>query len=188
MDYYNSFVIHPMLVDLLASLKTKPATKYNQKGYGVESAYQQAVKRMVRYSEFLERLIAPDGTFPAFGRSITYRSAAFQALAQTALMQQLPEWVLPAQVRCALTKVHYNLYDGNQNFDAKGWLVLGFNGHQPMVADQYTSTGSLYMATLSFLPLGLPVNDPFWTDPAADWTGKKVWSGQPVKKDYKVDY
>ncbi|HUN02175.1 MAG TPA: DUF2264 domain-containing protein, partial [Niabella sp.] len=34
MDYYNSFVIHPMLVDLLASLKTKPATKYNQKGYG----------------------------------------------------------------------------------------------------------------------------------------------------------
>jgi hypothetical protein len=188
MDYYNSFVIHPMLVDLLASLKTKPATKYNQKGYGVESAYQQAVKRMVRYSEFLERLIAPDGTFPAFGRSITYRSAAFQALAQTALMHQLPEWVLPAQVRCALTKVHYNLYDGNQNFDAKGWLVLGFNGHQPMVADQYTSTGSLYMATLSFLPLGLPVNDPFWTDPAADWTGKKVWSGQPVKKDYKVDY
>jgi len=44
------------------------------------------------------------------------------------------------------------------------------------------------MATLSFLPLGLPANDPFWTDPAADWTSKKAWSGQPLKKDYKVDY
>ncbi|WP_081151493.1 SBBP repeat-containing protein [Niastella vici] len=24
--------------------------------------------------------------------------------------------------------------------------------------------------------------------PAADWTSKKAWSGQPVKKDYKVEY
>ena len=48
------------------------------------------------------------------------------------------------------------MYEGNQNFDKDGWLVLGFNGHQPECADGYTSTGSLYMATLSFLPLGLP--------------------------------
>ncbi len=188
MDYYNSFVIHPMLVDLLASLKTTPVTKYKQKGYNVEEAYQQALKRMVRYSEFSERIISPGGSFPAFGRSVTYRTAAFQALAQTALMHQLPEWVSPAQVRGALTSVFFNMYDGHQNFDKKGWLVLGFNGHQPMMADQYTSTGSLYMATLGFLPLGLPVDDKFWTDPPADWTGKKAWAGQSVKKDYKVEY
>ncbi len=188
MDYYNSYVIHPMLVDLLGSLKTKPVTKYNQKGYNVGEAYDQSVKRMVRYAEYLERIIAPDGTYPAYGRSVTYRTAAFQALAQTALMKQLPEWVSPAQVRCALTKVFYNMYEGNQNFDSKGWLVLGFNGHQPMMADQYTSTGSLYMATLGFLPLGLPATDKFWTDAAADWTTKKAWNGKPVKKDYKVEY
>ena len=57
-----------------------------------------------------------------------------------------------------------------------------------MVADTYTSTGSLYLATLGFLPLGLPASDPFWSLPAADWTSKKAWSSQPLKKDYKVDY
>ena len=80
------------------------------------------------------------------------------------------------------------MYDNTANFDSNGWLVLGFNGQQSMIADQYTSTGSLYMATLSFLPLGLPATNSFWTDAPADWTSKKAWSGQPTKKDYKVDY
>lgn len=188
MDYYNSYVIHSMLTDLLETLKTRPSGKYRQKHYNTTEAYEQALKRMVRHAEFLERIIGPDGTYPAFGRSVTYRTAAFQALGHTALLHKLPEWVSPAQVRCALTRVFYNMYEGNQNFDAKGWLVLGFNGHQPMMADQYTSTGSLYIATLGFLPLGLPAGDPFWSAPAADWTAKKAWSGQAVKKDYKVEY
>ena len=180
LDYYNSYVIHPMLVDLLGVLLEKKWVSQND--------YDLAVKRMVRNSEFLERIIAPDGTYPAMGRSITYRTGAFQVLSQVALMQQLPEHIAPAQVRCALTKVIHNFYDGNQNFDSNGWLVLGFNGHQPMVADTYTSTGSLYMATLGFLQLGLPADNRFWTDPPADWTSKKAWAGLPLKKDYKVEY
>ncbi len=180
MDYYNSFVIHPMLIDLLKVAVDKKISK--------KEDYDVALKRMVRYAEFLERLISPEGTFPLFGRSITYRTGAFQALAQTALMEKLPEFIEPAQVRCGLTKVMHNMFDDNANFDANGWLVLGFNGHQPMVADYYTSTGSLYLATLGFLPLGLPATNKFWTDAPADWTSKKAWSGQPLKKDYKVDY
>lgn len=180
MDYYNSFVIHPMLVDMLKICA--------EKKFSTQEEYETAVKRMVRYSEFLERLISPEGTFPAFGRSITYRTAAFQALAQTALMEKLPEHVSPAQVRCGLTKIMHNLFDHTANFDKNNWLILGFNGAQPMIADQYTSTGSLYLATLGFLPLGLPANNHFWTDAAADWTAKKAWSGQPTKKDYKVEY
>lgn len=117
--------------------------------------------RMVRHAEFCERIIGPDGTYPALGRSVTYRSAAFQSLADVALREKLPVHLKPAQVRCALTAVHRNLYEGNQNFDESGWLVLGFNGHQPEAADGYTSTGSLYMATLSFLPLGLPADNAF---------------------------
>lgn len=186
LDYYNSYVMHPMLVDLLEALKTKSPVQKD--GYNINEAYEQAVKRMVRHAEFLERIISPEGTYPVFGRSVTYRTAAFQALAQTALMHQLPSHIKPAQVRCALTKVFYNMYNGNQNFDAKGWLVLGFNGHQPAMADVYTSTGSLYIATLGFLPLGLPPTDAFWKDAPADWTSKKAWAGQPVKKDYKVEY
>jgi hypothetical protein len=103
-------------------------------------------------------------------------------------MEKLPEYILPAQVRCALTKVMHNMFDGSQNFDSNGWLLLGFNGSQPMVADTYTSTGSLYLCTLGFLALGLPAENSFWSAPPADWTSKKAWSGQPVKKDYKVDW
>ncbi|QNK61602.1 DUF2264 domain-containing protein [Pedobacter sp. PAMC26386] len=180
MDYYNSYVIHTMLVDLLKILADHKKAAVTD--------YDQALKRMVRYSEYLERVISPEGTYPAYGRSITYRTAAFQALAQTALMEKLPAHVKPAQVRCGLTKVIHNMFDGNQNFDEKGWLVLGFNGHQPAIADYYTSTGSLYMATLGFLTLGLPANNEFWTAPAAPWTSLKAWTGEEVVKDYKVEY
>ena len=180
MDYYNSYVIHPMLVDFFKVLLDKKKIKIEE--------YETAVKRMVRYSEFSERFIAPDGTYHAFGRSITYRTAAFQALAQTALMEKLPEYVAPAQVRCALSAVMHRMYDNCNNFDNNGWLILGFCGHQPMIADYYTSTGSLYMATLGFLTLGLPADNKFWTDPATDWTSKKAWSSQPFKKDYHVEY
>lgn len=185
MDYYNSYVIHPMLVDLLGVLSN---SKYQGGHYADHKEYEIALKRMIRHAEFLERIISPEGTYPAFGRSITYRTAAFQALAQVALMEKLPEEITPAQVRCALTKVFYNMYDGDQNFDSRGWLVLGFNGHQPTIADVYTSTGSLYMATLGFLPLGLPASNRFWTDAPADWTSRKAWKGLPVRKDYKVEW
>jgi hypothetical protein len=180
MDYYNSYVIHPMFVDILKVLVQKDLAK--------EEDYNQALKRMVRFAEFQERIISPEGTYPPFGRSITYRTGAFQALSQIALMEQLPQYILPAQVRCGLTKAMHNMFDSSNNFDANGWLVLGFNGHQPEVADTYTSTGSLYMATLGFLALGLPATNAFWSAPAADWTSKKAWNGQPFKKDYHVDY
>jgi hypothetical protein len=180
MDYYNSFVIQPMLVDLYAVLLQHNKVK--------EAEYEQVLKRMVRHAEFQERIIGPDGSFPPFGRSITYRSGAFQLLAQTALFGKYPERVTPGQVRSAMTAMLQKLFLNCNNFNDSGWLVLGFCGSQPTVADYYTSTGSLYMATLSFLPLGLPATDPFWTEPATDWTSKKAWSSQPFKKDYKVDY
>ncbi|SHG44316.1 hypothetical protein SAMN05443549_10483 [Flavobacterium fluvii] len=180
LDYYNSYVIHPMLVDFFKVLSDKKRVKTED--------YELALKRMIRYSEFSERFISPEGTYPAFGRSSTYRTAAFQALGQVALMEKLPEYIEPAQVRCALTAVMHRMYDQCNNFDSNGWLVLGFCGSQPTIADGYTSTGSLYMATLGFLPLGLPADNKFWTDPAADWTSKKAWSSQAFKRDYHVDY
>lgn len=180
MDYYNSFVIHPMLVDLQKVLVEKKLAQ--------QQDYDLSLQRMIRHAEFLERIISPEGTYPAFGRSITYRTATFQVLAQVALMEKLPAHITQAQVRCALTAVIDKMYTGKQNFDSDGWLVLGFNGHQPMIADQYTSTGSLYINTIGFLTLGLPTNHAFWTDEAAEWTSKKAWKGEPVKKDYKVEY
>ncbi|ALL06803.1 hypothetical protein AQ505_15680 [Pedobacter sp. PACM 27299] len=179
-DYYNSYVIHPMLVDFFKVLSDKKRINTEM--------YETAVKRMVRYSEFSERIIGPDGTYPPMGRSVTYRTAAFQALGQVALMGKLPAQISPAQVRSGLTAVMHRMFEQCNNFDKAGWLVLGFCGAQPGIADSYTSTGSLYMATLGFLPLGLPADNEFWTAPAADWTAKKAWSGQPFKKDYHVEY
>ncbi|MCF8715613.1 DUF2264 domain-containing protein [Joostella atrarenae] len=178
-DYYNSYVMHPMFVEVLEVMKDFDNS--------YEEDYNTAVKRMVRYAELQERMISPEGTFPVIGRSITYRTAAFQVLAMAAQRDILPEIVSPAQVRCALTEITKNLLVDDV-FDDNDWLLLGFRGHQPEIADYYTSTGSLYMTTLSFLPLGLPSDHEFWSAEDEEWTSKKAWQGKSVKKDYKVKY
>jgi hypothetical protein len=174
-DYYNDYVIQPMLVDMLGVLL--------KKGMCYQNEYDDALKRIIRHSEVIERYISPEGTYPVVGRSTPYRTAVFQSLGLVSLMHMLPEYIKPSQVRCALTKVFHNMYDGNQNFDDNGWLVLGFNGHQPEIADDYTSTGSLYMATLGFLPLGLSADDAFWTDAPEPWTSVKAWNGMKFRHD-----
>jgi hypothetical protein len=179
-DYYNAFVIHSMMVDVLE--------KYTQAGYMKVTDYETAVKRMQRYAVSLERMISPEGTFAPIGRSATYRIAAFQPLVHLALINKLPEEIKPAQVRCALTAVMKRMFEAPGTFDEKGWLQLGFCGHQPMMADTYTSTGSLYLCTAGFLATGLPADHLFWTDEAADWTAKKAWSGQAFSKNMYVDY
>ena len=72
----------------------------------------------------------------------------------------------------------------NRNFNEKGFLTLGFNGSQPHISDWYTNNGSLYMASLAFLPLGLPADHPFWTDAPQAWTSKKSWGGEEFPKDH----
>ena len=175
-DYYNSFVIHPMLVDVLAVC-------------GDEHAAWKAMRdtedtRARRYAAVLERLIAPDGSFPPLGRSIAYRCGAFHALAQSALLRKLPEEVAPAQAREALTAVIARTLDAPKTFDADGWLTIGLAGHQPQVGERYISTGSLYLCAMALLPLGLPESDAFWADPPRAWTARRAWAGEefPIDK------
>jgi hypothetical protein len=179
-DYYNGFVIHSMMVDI--------SDHYVKAGYAKISESETAIKRMQRHAAEQERLISPEGTFPPVGRSLTYRVGAFQTLAHAALLNKLPEELNPAQVRCALTAVMKKMFEAPGTFDTNGWLQLGFCGHQPDMADTYTSTGSLYLCTNGFLALGLPASHSFWADPAADWTSKKAWSGQTFLKDKSVDF
>jgi hypothetical protein len=189
-DYYNGYVIQPMLVDIQKVLLQKDRqTIYGSKPSTARTGeYDLAVKRMQRYSEFLERLISPEGTYPAFGRSVTYRVGAFQPLVQLALHDQLPEGITPAQVRSALTAVMKRMFGAPGVFTKDGWLQLGFAGHQPGLADYYSNSGSMYITSLGFLPLGLPASHPFWSGPFTDWTSRKAWGGQSFKKDYAVDY
>lgn len=177
-DYYNSFVIHPMLLDVLAVLK--------QKNDKFAATHATELQRARRYAAIQERLIAPDGTFPSVGRSTTYRFGAFHALAQIALMRQLPEPVKPAQVRSALTTVIRKMIQAPGTFDEHGWLQIGFYGHQPSLAEGYISTGSLYLCAVALLPLGLPPSDEFWSTPPARWTSQLIWSGESVPTDHAI--
>lgn len=175
-DYYGSFVIQPMNVEVLQLCvdKGRIASK---------SHLDKAIKRLIRHAYIQERLISPEGTFPVFGRSITYRAGALQVLSMTAWHQLLPSDVSEGQVRSALTAVLKNMFSVEGNFNEAGYLQLGFAGHQPEIADVYTNNGSLYLTSVGLLHLGLPADHSFWTAPAQDWTSKKAWTGQPFPRD-----
>ncbi len=177
-DYYNSFVIQPMLLDVLAVLRKQDAR------FG--PAYAVVLKRAKRHAEIQERLIAPDGTFPSIGRSMAYRFGAFQTLALIAWQRELPEKIKPAQVRGALTAVIRKMTEAPGTFDADGWLQIGFCGHQPALGETYISTGSLYLCSAGLLPLGLPPTDEFWSAPTARWTSQKLWMGENLPADHAM--
>ena len=176
MDYYNSYVIQPMFVEILEVLKDKKMTPV--------ATFDLALRRMQRYNYLLERMISPEATFPLIGRSITYRMGAFQTLALSAWKYGLPEGQTNGQVRNALTAVMKRMFSVEGNYDKDGFLRLGLIGHQPNISDSYTNGGSLYLTSLVFMPLGLPADHPFWTDPAEPWTSQKAWDSQPFPKDY----
>jgi hypothetical protein len=177
-DYYNSFVIQPMLVDIIEHVDTH---------YEDWAAMRKDIlTRAQRYAAVQERSISPEGTFPVIGRSLAYRFGAFQSLAQTALRRELPVGVSPSQVRCALSAMIRRLIEAPGTFDEEGWLTIGLCGHQPELGEPYISTGSLYLCSAVFLPLGLPADDAFWQDADAPWTSQKVWSGQTVAIDKAI--
>src|SRR5262249_4104441 len=132
-------------------------------------------ERAKRYAAVQERLIGPDGTFPPIGRSLAYRCGAFHLLAPSALRRALPDGVAPAPVRGALTAAIGRTLGAPATFDGDGWLRIGFCGHQPGVGESYISTGSLYLCSVALLPLGLPVGDPFWSDPPVPFTQQRAW-------------
>ena len=177
-DYYNSFVIHPMLLDVLDAC-AEDDTAWKDMRPRVE-------QRARRYAAVQERLIATDGSFPPIGRSLAYRCGAFHLLAQMALRRALPDGVAPAQVRGALTAVITRTLHAPDTFDREGWLQIGFCGHQPGIGEGYISTGSLYLCSVALLPLGLPATDEFWSAPAQRWTQARAWSGERVAIDHAL--
>ena len=176
-DYYNSFVIQPMLLACLAVVGGDEEWR---------SFAAEQTRRAVRYAVVQERLVAPDSSYPVIGRSITYRAGAFQTLAAMALAGKLPAQLPPAQVRSVLTAVQRRTLEAAGTFDKHGWLQIGLAGHQPHLGEPYISTGSLYLCSGALLPLGLPADDPFWTGDALPWTAQKAWGGADLPADHAV--
>ena len=179
MDYYNSYVIQPYLNNIIEAVNP------NDKSFNW--FLPQLEKISMRYAELQERSINPDGSFPVFGRSIVYRSGAFHHLADMVLRKKLPPSLKPGQVRAGLFAVIQKTLDAPGTFSDDGWLNIGLCGHQTEIADFYINTGSLYLCSTIFLPLGLPADDPFWTDRDEAWTSKKVWEGADVPADHSYD-
>lgn len=182
-DYYNSYVIQPMYVEVLQVMVDRKVRLSDKSLDDVQRELGRATGRMQRFGTILERFISPEGTFPVFGRSITYRTGVLQPLALLAWHDNLPENLSYGQVRAAMTAVMKRMYASDSNFNEKGFLTLGFTASQPNISDWYTNNGSMYMASLAFLPLGLPADHPFWTDAPQPWTSRKAWGGEDFPKD-----
>jgi hypothetical protein len=175
-DYYNSFVIQPMLEETSRIFAPYCDGKYKK-------LFSSAMKR---YAEIQERMIAPDGSYPATGRSITYRASAFQSLAHSAYRGELPKNLPAGQVRHALDLVIKKMMSAPTLFDENGFLTKGLYGKQESLTNYYTNTGSLYICLCVFLPLGLSAKNKFWTEPDKPTTWEKIWSGQDMPFDYCV--
>ena len=186
-DYYNSFVMQPMLIDVLKTIIKQDSAR-NISDSELKSKYKLVLKRAQRYAEIQEMLISPEGTYPVIGRSSAYRFGAFQLLSQIALMQKLPDIIKPQQVRAALYTLVKRQIEAPGTFDTNGWLQIGVYGHQPAMGEPYISTGSLYLCSEAFLMLGLPAENIFWQGKDEPWTSKKIWSGQNTKRDHAIGY
>ncbi|MFP4377002.1 MAG: DUF2264 domain-containing protein [Spirochaetales bacterium] len=183
-DYYNSFVIHPMLMDTLETVASLDP-------HWAELGAREAV-RFERAAVLQERMIAPDGTWPVVGRSTCYRCGAFQTLAQAALQGRLPESLPPGQVRGALSATIKSTFGEPGawragTFRADGFLRIGLSGHQPSLGEPYITTGSLYLASLVLLPLGLASDHAFWRDPESPWTSVRAFHlSQDLPADHAI--
>ena len=184
-DYYGSYVIHPFLVEILEVLVAANA-RFNS--LHAKDLLEQAYKRMQRFGESLERMIAPDGSYPPIGRSLTYRTAVFQPLGLLAWRRKLPKSLPEAQVRSATVAAQRAVFRHPTNFDAKGYLTIGFTGHQPGIADWYSNAGSMYLAAESLLALGLTPTDSYWASAGMPWTMRRAFGGEAFAKDYYVEY
>ena len=181
-DYYNSFVIHPMLLETLDALVRHDAQSPHAK------LYNEELRRAQRYAAVQERFISPEGTYPPIGRSLAYRYGAFHLLSKIALMEALPKELEPRQVRAALYAIIKKQTKAPGTFDAQGWLQIGLYGHQPGIGENYISTGSLYLCSEAFLILGLPPSHPFWQGTDLPWTTVKIWQGQNIQTDHAISH
>ena len=117
---------------------------------------------------------------------MSYRTGVFHALGLSCLLGLYNENIKPEQVRSALTTVIKRQYS-NENFDKNGWLKLGFKGHQKGIAEEYINTGSLYLCSTVFIPLGISEENRFWSAPYESWTSIKCWNGKNIKLEKPLD-
>ena len=119
------------------------------------------VRRRARaWLRFVAPLIADDGGFPRFGRSLGYRFAIAAPFAQAALLDIDP---LPPGVARSLAGriVGRALADGALD-PATDWFRIGVAGARPEVVEGYVSAGASAWAAHALVALAMPAGHSFW--------------------------
>jgi hypothetical protein len=155
MDYYNSIVIHPMLMDIL--ILTRADGRWVEREVPI-------LERAQRYAGFLLEMTGSSGQLPRLGRSLCYRTGLVHLLSYLSWGERLPNHMASNFVQNRLTQVIQAHLSHPQTYDKSGWLTIGFQGYELGLAESYISRGSLYAASFIFLPLGLGPHHPFWID------------------------
>lgn len=194
-DYYNSFVIHPLLLSTIHATTgddlsvEQPYPHLDTRHRGANVLLDRVLPRAQRYAEVLERMIAPDGTYPIIGRSMAYRFGCFHLLSHLALHQQLPDSLPPAQVRSALSAVIRRTVGSVTDiptspiFDANGFLEIGLVNQQPALGEHYINPGSCYLMSFILQPLGMRLTDAFWANSTTQFTSQRLWAGGDLPAD-----
>lgn len=100
-----------------------------------------------------------------FGRSLTYRFAFAGFWSAVAFTQvDLPSPLNDLGVVKGLLLRHFRWWsDQHDILNVDGCLNIGFTYQNYYMCEDYNSPQSVYWALKSFLALGLPHDDPFWT-------------------------
>jgi hypothetical protein len=178
-DYYNSYVIQPFFIEILKIFYS------NTKNDIVNDSINDAISRCTKHSEFLERIIGHDGSYPPLGRSVIYRFASFHLVSYCIYNETISERHSYGQLRNALTKVLTKI-SSKDIFNKDGFLALGFNAQQESISDYYSNSGSCYLTVLGFLPLGLNEDHIFWTDSYRYFTQEACWKYKQDFVKYKI--
>ena len=170
-DYYNSFVIQPMLIDVLRAMRPHAHT-WDSLAADTHGA-RPPLRRHPRTAHL------PGRHFP--------RHRPLHRLS----LRRLPSAGPNGPARRTRASAPPSPPSSTKTLEApgtfdRGWLTVGFCGHQPHLGESYISTGSLYLAATALLPLGLPPSHPFWSAAPEDWTQKRIWRGEDLPTDHAL--
>ncbi|HET7029457.1 MAG TPA: DUF2264 domain-containing protein [Candidatus Limnocylindrales bacterium] len=129
------------------------------------------IRRRARaWLRFAASLVAEDGGFPRFGRSLGYRFAIAAPFAQAALLGIDP--LPPGAARLIVGRIGRHGLAEDALDPATDWFRVGVAGERPEVVEGYVSAGASAWAAHAFVSLALPATDAFWAAavPAGDAT------------------
>lgn len=148
-DYYIPFAIHyyGLLFSTLNKRNTESISKFKERGKV--------------FGKSFKNWFVKDGTALPFGRSLTYRFAQSSYWAAAIYADITLEDVSLSEAKYLLTN-NMRKWFQKPIFTAEGFLSIGYNYPNLVMAEGYNAPGSPYWALKNFIVLALPDNHDFW--------------------------